>query len=174
MTFPSSPSEDLTSGILAALDLAIFERTPDGLFRIVGTVPQWFGGLIPEAAGSDAVDLVDIFPFLETFLAECAESPAPSARVQSDIWTERDRQGQEHALQAMVFKVDGRFLLMIEAPAAAYEERRMERQRANETVLQNEKIERLRRELAHLNEELKARTRKWNGPPVPKAISSRP
>src|SRR5689334_25249441 len=109
MNSAMTPSRDplsltLASGILSALELAILERTPGGTFRILGTPPRWFSSLLPENADTAALDLVDLFPFLETFFAECAESPAPSGPIPSDIWTERDRYGQDCHLQAVALE----------------------------------------------------------------------
>jgi len=157
MASPSSFNDPIASGILAALNLAIFERRHDGLFRVVGPLPGWFEHLMPENGDAAALDLADNFPFLETFFAECATAPAGSTSVQSDIWTERDRSGEDRHMQAVALTGEGRFLLILESPAGAYHERSLALQRAHDTALQNERIERLSRELARLNEELKAR-----------------
>ena len=157
MASPSSFSDPIASGILAALNLAIFERKRDGLFRVAGPLPDWFEHLMPEEADPAALDLADIFPFLETFFAECAAAPPGSTSVQSDIWTERDRAGEDRHMQAVALTGEGRFILILESPAGAYHERSLALQRAHDTALQNERIERLSRELARLNEELKAR-----------------
>src|SRR5579863_6486954 len=114
----NSPDESIVAGILAALDLAIFERMPDGLFHRVGPVPRWFEELLPAAAGADTLDLTDVFPYLETFFAELPEfAELPKAELpkkdalsnpsRSDTWRERDRQGNEIFLQALALSVDG-------------------------------------------------------------------
>ena len=162
MSSAMTPSRDplsltLASGILSALELAILERTPGGTFRILGTPPRWFSSLLPENADTAALDLVDLFPFLETFFAECAASPAPSGPIQSDIWTERDRGGQDCHLQAVALQVSGKSLLVIESPHGAYHERSIALQRSHDTALESEKIQRMQRELARLNAELLAR-----------------
>jgi signal transduction histidine kinase/CheY-like chemotaxis protein/HPt (histidine-containing phosphotransfer) domain-containing protein len=157
MASPSAFSDPIASGILAAMNLAIFERRKDLLFRVVGPLPDWFEHLIPENGDPGKLDLADIFPFLETFFAECAAASPGSTSVQSDIWTERDRVGEDRHMQAVALMGEGRFLLILESPAGAYHERSLALQRAHDTALQNERIERLSRELARLNEELKAR-----------------
>ena len=153
---PDPLSGSFASGILAALELAIFERAPGGSFCL-HRAPQWFTSLLPENADTGALDLADIFPFLETFFAECSESAPGSGPIQSDIWTERDRQGQDHHLQALALEVNGKSLLIIDSPHGAYHERSMALQRAHDTAFESERIERMRRELARLNEELKTR-----------------
>jgi signal transduction histidine kinase/FixJ family two-component response regulator/HPt (histidine-containing phosphotransfer) domain-containing protein len=157
MASPSAFSDHIASGILVALHLAIFERRSDGLFRVLGPLPAWFEDLMPDGADAAAMDLADTFLFLGTFFSECGAAPPGSHSIQSDIWTERDRRGEDRHLQALAMTVDGRFLLILESPAGAYHERSLALQRAHDTALQNERIERLSRELARLNEELKAR-----------------
>ena len=154
---PDTPSAGLASGILAALDLAILERSPDGSYCLRGHLPEWFSSILPEGADTRALDLVDVFPFLETFFAECAGASPESGPIQSDIWTESDRQGQDRHLQALALEVSGRSLLIIDSPHGAYHERSLALQRAHETEFESERIERMRRELARLNEELKSR-----------------
>ncbi len=85
-------------------------------------------------------------------------SAAP-ARAQSDVWTERDRDGRDHHLQAVAVRAAGRPLLVLDSPAGAYHERSVALQRAHDVALQSEKIERLSRELARVNQELTERNR---------------
>jgi signal transduction histidine kinase/CheY-like chemotaxis protein/HPt (histidine-containing phosphotransfer) domain-containing protein len=129
---PPASSEALAAGILAALDLAVFERGPDGLFHRVGPVPQWFKDVLPDSAGADVVDLADIFPHLETFVAELPEDGVSVSRT--DTWKERDRDGKERHLQALALNVSGRRVIVLESPARA-SEHQTERQRARSDFL---------------------------------------
>src|SRR5450755_869541 len=157
MSSTSASDELIATAVLSALQLAILERREDGLFRARGVVPDWFREILPERTDTDALDLADVFPVLELFLAECDRSVTEGGRLQSDMWTERDRQGQNRHLQAVATEAGGKFLITIESPTHAQQERTMALQRAHDVQLQVERIERMRRQLAHLNEELKAR-----------------
>ena len=153
----NSASERLASGILAALDLAIFERLPDGVFRGIGSAPAWLGSILPQEADANALDVADVFPFLESFLAEASAREERSQLMRSDVWTERDRKGQDHLLTAMALEVEGRPVLILDASTDAHQEQTRAMQRAHDAVLESERIERLQRALASLNEELRAR-----------------
>jgi signal transduction histidine kinase/CheY-like chemotaxis protein/HPt (histidine-containing phosphotransfer) domain-containing protein len=154
----NSTSGTIAPGILAALELAIFERTPDGLFYRVGPVPRWFEEVVPDIANRDTLDLADAFPYLEIFFAELPEEAADLTLFRSDTWRERDGQGQERHLQALALNIDGKRVVVIElAPGA--EEHQTERQRANDAALDKLKIERLSRELQARNQEVERATR---------------
>jgi len=149
----NAASDRAVPEILSALDLAVFERRTDGFFRNVAPLPQWFASMLDESADPAAIDLMDAFPFLESFLAECESAVRETGCSQSDIWTERDRDGQYRHLQALAMNIAGQSLLIFEPSTGAY----TALQRAHDRALESERIERLRRELARLNEELKAR-----------------
>src|SRR5436309_15718425 len=121
MPSKTSSHELLAPAILDALQLAIFERREDGLFRTLGARPEWLEDILPTTANADAVDIADVFPFLELFLADSVEAIRADARMQSDVWTQRDHQNQERHLQAVAFEVGGRFVLIIESPTAEYQ-----------------------------------------------------
>jgi signal transduction histidine kinase/DNA-binding NarL/FixJ family response regulator len=154
----NSTSVTIAAGILAALDLAIFERTPDGLFRRVGPAPRWFEEIFPDIANQDILDLADTFPYLEIFFAELPEGAPDLTPVRSDIWRERDGEGRERHLQALAWNIDGQRVVVIELAAGA-EEQQNERQRANDAALDKLKIERLSRELQVRNQEVERATR---------------
>ena len=152
-----SPDAEIAAAILGALQLAILARKDNGLFRVVGTIPTWFESLLPEGTNAEALNVADVFPFLELFLDETFETISEVNRIQSDIWTERDSEGNDRHLQAVAMRVGGHFLLTIESPTDAQQERTMALQRAHDVQLQAERVERLRRQLAKANEELKIR-----------------
>jgi signal transduction histidine kinase/CheY-like chemotaxis protein/HPt (histidine-containing phosphotransfer) domain-containing protein len=157
---PSRNSTNVTiaPGILAALELAIFERAPNGLFHRVGPVPRWFEEVVPDIANRETLDLADAFPYLEIFFAELPEEAADLTLFRSDTWRERDGQGQERHLQALALNINGKRVVVIElAPGA--EEHQTERQRANDAALDKLKIERLSRELKARNQEVERATR---------------
>lgn len=154
MTSPGNiASDSAVVAILNALDIAVFERRSDSLFRNAAPIPPCFAGLLPQDADPAALDLLDTFPFLESFLAEAEPSLRDLGRAQSDVWTERDKTGEYRHLRALALNIAGRFLLILQPSSGEY----TATQRANDRALESERIERMRRELARLNEELKAR-----------------
>jgi signal transduction histidine kinase/DNA-binding response OmpR family regulator len=98
----------------AALGLAAFERTPKGLFRVVGTLPDWLRmgeTLAPE------IDLVERFPVLELFFYDCEpvfETGTP-ASLDSDIWEEDEPDGPRRQVQATALKLGSRDVLILKS-----------------------------------------------------------
>jgi signal transduction histidine kinase/CheY-like chemotaxis protein len=93
----------------AALDLAVFEQLPDGLFQPIGQLPAWL-----PIAGSFPLDLAEEFPMLELFLPDFMpvwESGAP-ART-SDTWTETSPEGDDLYLEAVAAAVQKRRFLTL-------------------------------------------------------------
>jgi signal transduction histidine kinase/CheY-like chemotaxis protein/HPt (histidine-containing phosphotransfer) domain-containing protein len=96
----------------AALDLAAFERTSDGLFRALGKLPDWlrFG----EGAPAE-IDLAERYPLLELFLSDCEpvfESGTPP-RLDSDIWEEDEPDGTRRQLEASALRLGSRSLIVL-------------------------------------------------------------
>lgn len=71
----------------AALDLAVFERTPSGLFKPVGILPNWLNVGEP---GQSLIDLAERFPVLELFLTDCVSvlDKGTASRMDSEVWEE--------------------------------------------------------------------------------------
>ena len=136
-----SPAE-VAAAVLAALQLAVFERTPSGRFRLVSAAPEWLRELMPEIARE--CNLAERFPLLESFLPEAEEAwQKGTERVSSDLWTETRPSGSEIHLQASAFSAAGRPILAIEVADVLYRERQLTLQYAHETALQYETIKRL-------------------------------
>ena len=93
----------------AALDVAAFERTPSGLFRPLGKLPEWF-----KLGGE--IDLADRFPLLELFLTDCAPVFAEGSpeRLDSDVW-EEPADGKTLYLQASAMKLGKRDLVVLKS-----------------------------------------------------------
>ena len=149
----NSAKETAVPEILSALDLAVFERRGDGLYRNLSPLPHWFENILPQTTDPGALDLIDQFPFLESFIAACEADVREAGCAQSDVWTERGRDGEYVQVQALAMTVEGQSLLILEPAAGVY----TAKQRANDRALESERIERMRRELARLNDELKLR-----------------
>jgi len=106
-----APARDDMDDLPAALDLAVFERTPGGLFRAIGALPDWAKS---GAENPAEIDLADRFPLLELFLADCApvfETGTP-ALLDSDVWEESTESGR-HFLQATALRLGARNLAVL-------------------------------------------------------------
>jgi signal transduction histidine kinase/HPt (histidine-containing phosphotransfer) domain-containing protein len=154
---PANTNDGLATAVLEGLGLAVFERREDGLFRLWGAVPEWLETLFPEQVDTRALDIADVFPFLELFLTEADGVIGTGGRAQSDIWTQHDRHQRDQHLRALAISVGARLLLVIQPATAEHQERSLALQGSHDAQLQADRIERMRRELADLNEQLKAR-----------------
>ncbi|MFB6279504.1 MAG: sensor histidine kinase [Salinibacter sp.] len=122
-------SAPLSPRVLAALDVALFERTASGRFTRLTPAPAWLEALWPEAAEQESgLAPAERFLFLESFLPEArslwdgaAEPPSEGsfggAALRSDPWTETTEAGEEWFLEAAALRTDDRSLLLLR-PAA--------------------------------------------------------
>jgi len=122
-------SNDATTPILSALEIAAFERRPDGSFASLGPVPEWFSLL-----GKD-----QSFPFLGTFLedARIHWGSSASGRLRSGLCSEVDEHGREFHFEVSAVVVGGRNLLVFEL-APALDGMRLALQKARQQALNEE------------------------------------
>jgi len=147
---PADHSMSETASLLAAMmQLAAFEALASGSFRLFATPPEWLHELLPGIETAPEVDLVERFPFLESFLPEAEEAwqGVDNRRACSVPWTEVLAGGGEIHLQAWAFKISGRPFLLIEEADALYREQQRVMQYAHDTDLQRVEIARLNREV---------------------------
>ena len=95
---PKTTTEDSALRDLpAALDLAVFEQLPDGLFQPIGELPAWF-----PISGYSPLDLAEEFPMLELFLPHCISIwESGGLAITSDTWTETGPEGDDLYLEAV-------------------------------------------------------------------------
>jgi signal transduction histidine kinase/CheY-like chemotaxis protein len=143
---PKTTIDDL----FASLDVAVFERLPDGMFQAVGHLPAWLQTPVWTKPGP--VDLTGEFPILEIFLSEFetvweganAGNAGTAVQIHSDVWTEPDHRGGELYLQAVPAAAAGRHFIAIRSlPQALFTYQQL----AHDFELEKEKVERLSREL---------------------------
>lgn len=113
--------------LLRTLGLAVFEAHPDDSFTRIGLAPPWLrvlcGSAAEDSGGSDGCDLLERFPFLESFLDEARQAWRAGTRASSGIWVEEDGDGREWYLEASALGMDGgRSLLVLQTQAERYEE----------------------------------------------------
>jgi len=93
----------------AALDLAVFEQLPDGLFQPIGQLPAWL-----PSSGSFPLDLAEEFPMLELFLPDFIPVwESGGHATTSDTWTETGADGNDLYLEAVAAAVDKRRFLTL-------------------------------------------------------------
>jgi signal transduction histidine kinase/CheY-like chemotaxis protein len=125
--------------LLAALGYAVFERTAEGRFDLLGASPEWLpAGPLPE-----------VFPFLEVFLLDAEEfweTSRDHAKLVSDYWTQTDGLGND--LHFCAIAVAGLHkLLVIERTRHRFEQTQAFVQYAHQTKMANNEITRLSHEL---------------------------
>jgi len=127
--------------LLRTLGLAVFEAHAGDRFTQVGLSPTWLRALRGDGDG----DLLERFPFLESFLDEARQAWGGGTRASSGIWVEEDDEGREWYLEASALGMDdGRSLLVLQTQAERYEERRHVLQSARIKSLD---FDRLRKEI---------------------------
>jgi signal transduction histidine kinase/DNA-binding response OmpR family regulator len=131
--------------LLAALGYAVFERSSDGSFHLLGDSPQWL------PAGS----LMEAFPFLEVFLPDAEAFWADPARnhstLPSDFWTQTDAGGNDLHFCGVAVRGE-RKLLLIECIRLRFQQAQGLVQYAHQTKLAHDEIARLSRELRRATE----------------------
>ncbi len=149
---PVSRNPDaVVTELFAAMHCAAFEAVGEGGFRLISPPPSWLRDLLPEIEKNPDADLLDRFPFLESFLPE-AEEVWKGAResASSDLWSESSPAGDVH-LQAWALRT-GLPVLVIAAADTLYKERQLVLQYAHDTALQYEVIKRLNEEVRQANQ----------------------
>ena len=95
----------MIAGVLGAMGLLVAQRTGEG-FRWIGSPPPW-----AESFGCTAdtpCDLGGAFAFMELFLHDAEEFWADAqgpATISSAPWSEPDRDGVEHQLEAVAMRL---------------------------------------------------------------------
>jgi signal transduction histidine kinase/CheY-like chemotaxis protein len=140
---------DAAPVLLAAMQVAVFERRQEGRFEVVNEYPEWFLRLIPTAVEDPWPHLIEYFPALEVFLplVEDLWASGSLAPFQSEFWTETDTEGNEYHLMALAVATGGRRFLVIERADTTYIRHQQLQLNAHEMVMLNETIHRLNREI---------------------------
>lgn len=126
-------------------------RRQGSSFRISGELPNWFVRLFPgRFADGDAIDVVDIFAFMEIFLEEAASAWSGDASLvaESEVWTQVMPDGSELQLAATAATVDNCSVLLIRSDVGDWHEKRGILQTARENTLEHERLVRAEHMLA--------------------------
>ncbi len=122
----------------------LFEPRADGTFRPLSSAPEWFvniwGG--PKAASDQPLRLGDRSPFLENFLIEAREfwDAGTEEVCASETWMESAGDFGEIPLEAVAIRLDGKPLLSIHRPQAAFDQRSQILQTARDSKRIHERL----------------------------------
>lgn len=150
-------NEELRREVIAALDILLLERQPNGDLLNVGATPDWFPLIFSaDVWQGERLALENRFFFLENFLIDAEKfwNSGIRGRLRSGVWTEVDRSGEEWNLEAYAVNVGSRRLLLIER--LFDEERKALIQKARERSLDLHRIGRAREELRKKEARLRA------------------
>lgn len=104
----------LLTGVLHALDLAVFERLPNGAFLPVTPLPVWLVGALDAGLHAPHHSLGEALPFLDGFMPEAEtawrQELHPRAESGSFVTT---FEGTELLLHAVAMTIDQRAVLVI-------------------------------------------------------------
>lgn len=140
----------ILEGIIEELGVAALVRKDRATFQLVNAECSWFRSLLvslscpfqKEHALIENESLCHAFPFIESFLidAEVVWDASVAKTVRSGIWTETDKAGVEHPLEAKACRVNGIPVLLIENHTATFSEHHGVYQKARDIALLNEKL----------------------------------
>lgn len=129
-----------------------FERMYGNHFKINGLAPAWISELETDFdVSAKEVSLSELFPFLEIFLQE-AESfwNTDAVLLESGIWAEKTKKGEEALLKAYAVNHQSRHYLMINTLNNSIDVPRETIQRAREQSLAYDQLEKTERKLQEL------------------------
>ncbi len=126
------------------LNVFVLKRSDNGTFQPLGSIPEWFLHLFPEALEPDRSCAPEEWsPFLENFLFDANEfwNKNKKGRTFSGPWIEKDSAGREFSLEASaVCLKDGKFFV-VENLSKAYEVQLKLLQVGRDNSLYNELLE---------------------------------
>ncbi|MCI0487344.1 MAG: ATP-binding protein [Blastocatellia bacterium] len=131
-------NEPIKADILAALDVAVLERTSEGEFKLMGAAPLWFARFYPDATARHTVlRPQEKFIFLEHFLVDAHAfwRGKGEGRLRSGAWVETDESGETLHLEASALCLGRRKVLIVELLRFSYEEVHLLTQKAREKSL---------------------------------------
>ncbi len=112
---PTDSSAKNTLAALYLLDFMTFNKSKNA-YKMMGNTPDWYSDIGKVHLRNDkAVDLKELFPYLEVFEYEAEEtwSGDQDGKVLSGIWEETKSSGEKLYLQAYAIRYDQRNYLLI-------------------------------------------------------------
>ncbi|MFN6465259.1 MAG: HAMP domain-containing sensor histidine kinase [Nostoc sp. DedVER02] len=129
----------IANDLLTALDILSLEQINEGLFKIIGNLPDWLNQFNCNkfALGMNILIPQEEFCFLKNFLIDAEEFwlNNNAKKLSSGLWTETDITGQEYHFKAYAIFADNKKVLLIEALEDSYKEKQDILQKAREYKL---------------------------------------
>ena len=136
---------DLLEKFLTETGFALLEYRGNGAFLPIAGLPRWFQELWKEEnSATIPLALCEKSAFLENFLYEAEEfwkAPGPLG-CQSETWIEKSADGREIPLQARALLLNGKRVITIFSPSAAFREQVQTLQTARNALLDHERLAR--------------------------------
>ena len=128
--------------IFSELDLILFQSLPNNHFKILNPLPDWGQQFFSVASTDEEVELLETFPFLESFMPEAIQcwKGLRQQHTTSGVWTEVDQDQQEYQLEAQAVSSGDLSLLVISNVSRTFKDRHHVYQKAREIALANEKL----------------------------------
>jgi hypothetical protein len=132
------PSEEIS--LLNALDMVVFERTPEGSLVLAARSSAWFERVCPPAGAQQyRHGLTATAPFIEAFLLDAEDLWASSrGRLYAGHWVQRDMDGVDRDIEAWAVNVGARHFLVLRLLGAEFDETRRALQKLRTSNLAEE------------------------------------
>lgn len=140
-----APSQEVLSGVCAALGQWVLCDEGEDRFAVQGQAPEWLARFYPVPTGAElsGAELGQRFPFLGHFLEDARAAWATDAGpLFSGLWNESDAAGVEHHLEACALRVGARRVLVVSGGLRATDDRAALLQRAREITLSHQRLAR--------------------------------
>jgi len=144
--------EQMLSESLYHLSAAIFEYIGKGRAQVSGKAPAWLKALHPEIRSGIPFTLTDVFPFLETILAdfEALIRKDINGSIVSEVWAEEEAGGNEKLMQCIAIVKNCTPWLVIFTHETLLIRDREILQKAREQRLYTDELKKARKELQNL------------------------
>ncbi|HAX78613.1 MAG TPA: ATPase [Cyanobacteria bacterium UBA11372] len=135
-------SESITDELLTILNIAVLELIEDGVFKVIGQIPDWFSQFEPDIASKRDELTLENFHFIANFLidAENFWNSSEAEPLSSGIWIETDVSGNEYQFEATAVRLRERKILLIDLLKFAYQDKQLLIQKGRENRLIYERL----------------------------------
>ncbi len=138
-------TDNVTSGLMAALDIAAFREIRDGTFESLDVVPGWYLDFSPRVPEGGVHRLGEVFPFVENFLSDARKFWAKGlpGHLKSGNWSQNNDRGEEQHFEAIAVCHHDRNVLLVERLGEEFDASRRMLQRVREQTLQMNQLARI-------------------------------
>jgi len=149
--------------LLNELNIAVLEHIEGRFFKLLSTKIDWVADLLPDLlTTTNSVTLTDDLTYLGNFMVDANVfwlSGTPG-KLDSGIWNEVNRSGDQHLFEASAFNLENRRILIIKMQRCALANDQTMFQQAKDTLLAFEDLSRTERDLEIYSNLLEAEVQK--------------